>query len=308
MSLKGPQYMVSEDQIVKEIELLLKRESLPEEFVAFYRDLYRVQLEAKGKLNVKNYLDQISVSQMELKLREGFHVLDIETVEIEEEPLHVLYENVCEIIEKHGKGEASETEQLKKLIKHNQLELPTFIRKTALKDTSYFESLSEKLQTEKEYLYYLGIQVSKPLFEKIAENVESRIMKDAWNDGTCPVCGNEPAMARLMRDEGRRILYCFLCGTEWIFRRLQCPFCLNDNHETLRFFFAEESSPYRVDVCDTCKRYIKTVDERKLEEEKEVHLAAEDVATLFLDILATDEGYICPEHHILQLEKEGVST
>jgi FdhE protein len=111
-------------------------------------------------------------------------------------------------------------------------------------------------------------------------------------------------MAKLEREEGRRILQCSLCSTEWAFRRLQCPFCRNDDHDTLRFFFVDEESPYRVDVCDICKRYIKTVDERKLEEEKKVMLTLENIATLFLDILAVEEGYRNPHQHLFGIEEE----
>ena len=300
--------MVSEDHIVEEIGLLENKDYLPKGVVAFFKDLHRMQLETRKKLSAGNSINTLSVKQMEQKLKKGFHVLDLDRVKIEKGPLKILCEKVCEIMEEYAKQEAPEAGQLKRLMREDQLDLTTFIRNTALKDTDYFKSLSEQLQIDREYLYYLGIQVARPFFESMAQSVKSHIDEAVWKKGMCPICGNEPAMARLEREEGRRMLICFLCGTEWAYRRLQCPFCLNDNHETLRFFFADESNPYRVDVCDACKRYIKTVDERKLEEGQEVHLAIEDVATVFLDVLATDEGYRCPEHHILQLEKESAST
>jgi hypothetical protein len=45
-------------------------------------------------------------------------------------------------------------------------------------------------------------------------------------------------------------------------------------------------------VCDKCKRYIKCVDERKMELGKEINFAIEDMATLYLDALAKEKGYV----------------
>ena len=98
-------------------------------------------------------------------------------------------------------------------------------------------------------------------------------------------------MAKFRRDDGKRILECSLCATNWSFMRVKCPFCENNDKDSLRFFFVDEKSPYRVDVCDKCKRYIKTVDERKLPKNQEVVLVIEDIATSYLDILAEKEKY-----------------
>jgi len=46
---------------------------------------------------------------------------------------------------------------------------------------------------------------------------------------------------------------------------------------------------YRVDVCEKCKRYIKTIDTKEIGEE--VIPLIEDIGTLHLDILAQKEGY-----------------
>jgi FdhE protein len=100
-------------------------------------------------------------------------------------------------------------------------------------------------------------------------------------------------MAKLKNEEGvegARFLVCSSCGYEWRFMRLKCPFCENKEHERLRYFYIEkEGRAYRVDVCEKCKRYIKTLDTKELGEE--VIPLIEDIGTLHLDILAQNEGY-----------------
>ena len=58
----------------------------------------------------------------------------------------------------------------------------------------------------------------------------------------------------------------------------------------LRYFYTEkEGRAYRIDVCDKCKRYIKTIDAKELG--MEVIPRIEDVGTMYLDILAEKQGY-----------------
>jgi FdhE protein len=69
---------------------------------------------------------------------------------------------------------------------------------------------------------------------------------------------------------------------------MQCPFCDNQDHKKRHFFFAEGQEAYRVDVCEHCKQYLKTVDMRKLSYEPVLDL--EDITTIHLDIIAKEKG------------------
>ena len=68
-----------------------------------------------------------------------------------------------------------------------------------------------------------------------------------------------------------------------------CYHCGNTENQTLRYFYIEEEEKYRMDICDKCKHYLKTLDSRK--SQGEIVPAVEDIATLHLDILAEGEGY-----------------
>ena len=61
------------------------------------------------------------------------------------------------------------------------------------------------------------------------------------------------------------------------------------DHEKLQYLYEEGREAYRVDICDNCKQFIKTVDSRKLDYEPD--LALEDIITIHLDILASEKGY-----------------
>jgi FdhE protein len=129
----------------------------------------------------------------------------------------------------------------------------------------------------------------RPAMELTAEHYASIISKSGWAEGYCPVCGKEPKIGTLKEEEGRKFLFCNQCGTEWLFRRIKCPFCGNEEQKNLSYFTVNSDERYRVDVCDACKRYVKIVDLRN--SNKDADLDVEDIATLHLDMLANEEGY-----------------
>jgi FdhE protein len=129
----------------------------------------------------------------------------------------------------------------------------------------------------------------RPALDLVVERYGDAVRRTEWLEGYCPICGREPKIGEIRDDEGGRYLFCNQCGFEWYYRRIKCPFCGNEEQQTLAYFTIEEDDRYRVDVCNECKRYIKIVDFR--ESRKKADMDVEDIATLHLDMLANDEGY-----------------
>ena len=130
----------------------------------------------------------------------------------------------------------------------------------------------------------------RPELEIIARKYKNVAGKFGWAEGYCPVCGKEPKIGEIRKKEdGKRYLFCHQCGCRWSFKRIKCPFCGNDERHSLAYFEVEGEERYRVDVCNKCRRYIKTVELPVSSEE--ANLDVEDIATLHLDMIAFDEGY-----------------
>ncbi|HQN70276.1 MAG TPA: formate dehydrogenase accessory protein FdhE [Smithella sp.] len=130
----------------------------------------------------------------------------------------------------------------------------------------------------------------RPELEIIAKKYGETVAKSDWTEGYCPICGKEPKIGEIRKDEeGKRYLFCHQCGFKWYFHRIKCPFCGNDEQQSLAYFEVEGEERYRVDVCNKCWRYIKTVELPKFSDEP--NMDVEDIATLHLDMIAYDEGY-----------------
>jgi len=110
----------------------------------------------------------------------------------------------------------------------------------------------------------------------------------AWYRGFCPVCGGEPDFAALDRQGGRRRLLCSHCDSEWTFQRVACPFCSNDDPHRLAYYPSDDGA-YRLNVCEACHRYIKTIDLREVAGER--LLAVERILTVGMDMAAQKAGY-----------------
>jgi len=111
----------------------------------------------------------------------------------------------------------------------------------------------------------------------ITKNLKTGIICSA----AVPVCGSAPAIA-VLQGEGERFPHRSLCGYRWPAMRIYWPFCEKKDAKTLSCFYSESVPEYRVDICEACNRYIKTVDLRKLSRERYIPL--EQVATLHLGL------------------------
>lgn len=128
----------------------------------------------------------------------------------------------------------------------------------------------------------------KPFLAAHAEALLPLVNQDLWRRGYCPICGSRPNFAFLEREQGARWLICPRCDAEWLFQRLECPFCGSKQQESLAYY-TDEQGLYRLYVCEECKGYIKAIDLRQTQ--TEVLLPLEWITTLDLDRQACEWGY-----------------
>jgi FdhE protein len=192
--------------------------------------------------------------------------------------------SLLEIAEKRAPGE---TKEIVQKIKDGSFNFEKLICDSF---SSLQDDTSDEVDDDVIDLVDLFLEESlRPALEKVVEKYGSMVAEIGWTEGYCPICGKEPKIGEIREEEGRRFLFCTQCGFEWRFRRIKCPFCGNEEQQTLAYFTIEGEEKYRVDVCHECKRYIKIVDFR--ESKEEANLDVEDIATLHLDMLANEEGY-----------------
>jgi FdhE protein len=140
---------------------------------------------------------------------------------------------------------------------------------------------------------------ARVLLQPFAEYLASRGDIQASGAGpTCPFCNARP-VAGVLRGEGdggKRWLLCSLCSTEWQYRRVLCPGCGEENKDKLPIYKAAEFPAARVDACDTCHTYLKSID---LTRDGHAIPAVDEIATVALNIWAEEHDYVKLETNLL---------
>ena len=163
------------------------------------------------------------------------------------------------------------------------------------RDPEKLKKFSEKLKIGIDEYLFIIVNLFKPYIInlRIANPVE--ILTEGFLETHCPFCGYYPEINRIIESkENMRILHCGFCENEWRFRRMTCTICGNSDVEKLGYFITGKDSFYRVDYCDECKGYIKTVIIKKHYDEEKYNLSVENIITAFLDASTIDLGYVRP--------------
>jgi FdhE protein len=114
----------------------------------------------------------------------------------------------------------------------------------------------------------------------------------------CPRCNSLPAVGVLRPegDGGKRFLQCSFCSQEWEFRRILCAQCGEEQEQKLPVYIAEQFPHLRVECCDTCKHYLRTVD---LTKDGNAVPLVDDLAGIPLSLWAQENGYARIQRNLL---------
>jgi len=146
---------------------------------------------------------------------------------------------------------------------------------------------SEHADDTQPYSFFARV-LFQPLAEYLA--VASAAGLAGFAGMVCPVCGAKPQVAVLRPegDGGKRFLVCSFCATEWEFRRVLCPHCGEEEHTKLPRYTAEGVLAVRVEACETCRHYLKSVD---MTVDGLAVPLVDEVATASLDVWAVESGF-----------------
>jgi FdhE protein len=254
------------------------------EVLDFYVKVKEAQVASRASLK----MDPIKLKR---KLRgrqtgEGFSLIHKEDFPVDIEASISLFHALCRIGKTTNPHMAEQAETINQLLRDNKMDLEKMLTEAGKEQTSDHAAAYQGL--DRQVLSFLIQSSIEPSIESGMENLHSELEPETWLKSHCPVCGSLPALNLLKGKGGKRYSLCSYCGYQWRIDRMSCAVCGNKEQGLLKYFYGEGEESYRIDLCDKCHHYIKTIDYRNLEESDPF---LEDLATLHLDVVAVQKGY-----------------
>jgi FdhE protein len=255
-------------------------------------NLYALILEEQARIRpqLKTIMPEEKNKVLQSRLDAGLPVLGREGFAIDLEATQKLFFALSAICQAATPKMGAEIPKIKEAAERGVLTLRDLLSRHY--DMGYRTEEAERCGIDQTVLSFLVQASIRPNLETQMERLQGLVDLEAWLRGECPLCGSLPHMSRLRDEEGRRYLRCSWCGCEWRSERIACPYCSNKAFESLHYLCSDDDVAYRVDLCDLCTSYLKTVDSRRLDYEPFLDL--EDIVTIHLDIIALKQGYRRP--------------
>lgn len=253
------------------------------ELITFYGRIFAAQEEARPRVR----LDPIHLPEdlVRIKRRENMPLIMASEMVFDPQVSADLLEGLCRIAIDCG----SELASAARILSDQQGKVTALFGPFLKAQESAVIAGAEEIGIEPKSLAFFLYHCLRPSLCSCAAQLAVYLdPTPSGEQGYCPVCGSPPAIAWL-EGEGQRYLFCSFCWHKWPLNRALCPFCGSRNQEGLLYLYSEEEKEYRVDACESCRKYIKTVDTRVLG--RRAYPPLEQVASLHLDLKAAEAGY-----------------
>jgi FdhE protein len=165
-----------------------------------------------------------------------------------------------------------------------------FFETAVSQDVDRLDELARAHDDDRGVIRALAPLIAMPMLQACRKAWAGGVPSD-WAWGYCPICGGWPALAESRGLDGHRYLRCGACGSGWPTDVLRCHVCGEDADEKLgSLVSARTLEQQRVDVCDACQHYIKTITTTAPMRPQDVVL--HDMGTLALDMAALERDYV----------------
>ena len=273
-------------QIRQAADQLTARNSAYESILGFYVPVFTAQEASLPQIRIGP--PQLSAETLAARRRGGFPLTSLSDFELDVDACQALLRKICKIAAGAGPDLARTAAGLAAAVDREKALSGELFTALLQEKDPVLARAADRMGIDQKLLGVFLYSSIRPSIVKGARQLSRYLDREtAWAAGYCPICGAWPGLS-LFGGEGQRFLICNFCGHKWPAGRVFCPFCKNREGRSLHYFFSEQEREYRVDVCDRCERYIKTVDLRHTD--RIFYAPLEQVATLHLDIKAAGMG------------------
>jgi FdhE protein len=223
------------------------------QYLELYRDLLLIQVEVSKTIPEPQPI--LTPDDIDGKLREGIPVLEWDALPVDWPIYQRLFQKAASTISEYIEPSSERLKNTRFGISALQEMARAWYEGSSLSPWANTQSIAEDLLSA---IVHCAI---KPFLMSQAKAIAPFIQQEQWRRRYCPVCGGKPDFAFLDKEVGARWLVCSRCDTEWLFQRLECPYCGTTNQNDLAYF-TDDKGQYRLYTCKSCHAYLKAIDLR----------------------------------------------
>lgn len=265
-------------QTLEKLEGLRQEDPQLEYLLEPYAQMLKLQLERKSLL--PHSQPHLSQEQIASRVASGEPLVSFDELAVEWGSFEELFQKIASLVSDSDSGESPA-----KLA--TQSSLLKQVTREWYEGSAFSAAVSQMGIAESLLSFVLGSALY-PFVSLQSAALMPLLNQETWRRGRCPICGGKPDLCYLEPEVGARWLLCSRCGAEWLFQRLECPFCGSTNQNSLAYF-TDDSELYRLYVCEGCRHYIKAIDLRKTK--SPVWLPMERILSMDMDEQAQERGY-----------------
>jgi FdhE protein len=190
-----------------------------------------------------------------------------------------------------SQGSEAAAQNIRTALENGRLDIAELLSKVCAGERTRAAAISQDLHLDPDLVWTLAQNAFKPALREWRRQLAPDVEGIPWDKGSCFVCGAAAVFGELQENDQVKHLRCGSCGADWRYPRLRCAHCANEDHRTQHYFSVEGmGDSMRVETCDACKGYLKVIS--SFSPTLPELLPIEDLATLSLDYIAQEKGYV----------------
>jgi len=279
---------------------LLDSQQFYEMYLEFHEKIFKTHVNCMQHLVAVLPFEKLNQIDIAARLNKNKPILNEDNLIIEGKELEYIFDLIFPMFKKYLYRMKEQILRLEELNDKRRFSIDKLVTAQIVDDRKIFNQISENYDIPAILLEMIIEFTVSPYLELCSEFFNKKLAQFKWDQPFCPICGNMPSMAKVEEQQGTRALWCRHCDSTWAFQQMVCPFCWNDDLTSIRITFFSDGKPIRIDACNKCKNYIKTIDE--LTANQQYNFSVKQVETLYLDIIAKYFGFHLPNHIKFYLE------
>lgn len=262
------------------------RQAMPAygEILAFYGRVFREQAVDLETITVT--AGAPGAARADMARKEGFPLVAPAELPVDLSHAAALLRRLCRAAADATAPLKAAAAAIQSAIDDNRLDPKEMLQARRDENPERFTALAAELNIPLEVLAFFADESLAPSLAVGRRQLVAHGKEESARDqGHCPVCGSAPALG-VIEEDGRRFLVCSVCRQHWQVPRVRCAACGQADAEKLYYIYSEEEPAYRIDACEVCRHYVKTVDRRRLA--RPFYPPLEQLLTVHLDLVAAE--------------------